>query len=491
MQNAAFLPVAPEAVLLLGALVVLLTGVVWERPRREWVAIAGLTIAAALVLAIGQWLAAEPGGELFFSAAELPVLRTPMVVLDPYSALTGVAIFAVAFLGLLVSWDLVVAVGRRGAELVALFLLATAGLHGMAIAANLVVLFVSLETASLGFYVMAGFTRDRATADEAALKYFLLGSVASAIFVYGVALAFAGTGSTAFYGVGGIREFLSTTVVTRPGILLAGVAMMLVGLTFKVSGAPFHQWAPDVYQGAPGGITGFLAAGAKLAGFVALGRVLAAGFVAEAHAWVPVVAILAGVSVIVGVLSAAVQSDVKRILAYSGVAHAGYLLVALVAGADGLAPMLFYVGTYAFMLLGAFTVLAVVAGPRAGGTSLGDLAGLWRRAPGLATSMLVIMFGLAGIPLTAGFVGKVLVFTAAARAGYLWLVVLALVTTVVGLYFYLRVVGAMFLGGGEDAPPLSVGLHTRIVLAVVLGVTVLAGVVPWPLVQLVRDALPR
>jgi len=500
MDNAAFLPIAPEVIALVGAMVVILLAVVLERPRAEWGVVAGVALAAAVVFSVLQWReldSLDVAGELFFSAKDFPLLREPMVVMDRYSAFAGAVLYSLMLVGLFSAWGLITRVGTRGAEFVTLVLLAAAGLHIMTLAANLVLLFLGLEIASISFYVMAGFTRDRVKSDEASMKYFLLGSLASALFIYGVALAFAGTGSTSVYGAGGIREFFQANIVKEPGVLLIGLSLMIVGLAFKVSAAPFHQWAPDVYQGAPGGAVGMMAAGVKVAGFAALGRVLIGAFPSQIDSWAPVVAVLAGVSVIVGVLFAAVQTDVKRMLAYSGVAHAGYILTAFVAGQAGIPAMWFYVATYAFMLLGAFTVAAAVSGPRRGAASFDAFAGLSVRSPELAWAMMFLLLGLGGIPFTAGFIGKVSVFTAAADAGYGWLVVLALVTTVVGLYFYLRLVATMFMRqpvaaeapGADEAPP-ELPTTGRVAVAVAVGVTFFFGLVPWPLLDIVRDALP-
>jgi NADH-quinone oxidoreductase subunit N len=261
-----------------------------------------------------------------------------------------------------------------------------------------------------------------------------------------------------------------------------------------VTAAPFHVWAPDVYQGAPGGITGFLAASAKVAGFAAVARVLTAALGARADDWVPAVAVLAAVSVVVGTLLAIVQDDVKRLLAYSSVAHAGFILTALVAGRGGIGGMWFYVATYAVQVVGAFTVAAVVSGDTRGRSPLAHYAGLGRRSPWLAAAMSLMLLAMAGIPLTAGFVGKVAVFRSAIDAGYLWLVVLAVLATVAGLYFYLRVIVVMYMSAAGEAegatPSPMVGWGARLALAVAAVVTLVLGIAPWPLLQVLRDALP-
>jgi NADH-quinone oxidoreductase subunit N len=353
-------------------------------------------------------------------------------------------------------------------------------------------LFIGLEVFSISLYVLAGFTRERVSADEAALKYFLLGAFASAIFLYGVALVFAATGTTDIYGPGGIAAFLDGRLIFRPGILLAGIAMLLVGMGFKVSAAPFHVWSPDVYQGSPTGITGFLAASAKVAGFAAVGRILTVALGARIDDWAPAVAALAAVSVVIGTMLAIAQTDLKRMLAYSSVAHAGFILTALVAGRGGLGDMWFYVATYAVQVIAAFTVAGAVSGDAAGSSPLDDYAGLGRRSPILAGILGLMMLSMAGIPLTAGFAGKVAVFRAAVDADYLWLVIVALVAAVAGLFFYLRVIVIMYMGsGGEgaDGRP-EVGWGPRVVLTVAAAVTVAFGVAPWPLLDVVREAIP-
>jgi NADH-quinone oxidoreductase subunit N len=481
-----FLSVAPEVVVTAAVVLLLLVEVTW-RPRPGWWAlIAGAGIAGATAMSAWQWWWLTRAGN------EAGAFFRGMIAVDGFGAFAGLVAFPLAGLGLMSAWRLAVSQERRGAEFVALLLLAAAGARLMAASADLLMVFIGLEVFSISLYVLVGFTRDRVDADEAALKYFLLGAFASAVFLYGVALVFAATGST---NIAGIAGHLEGTVIFRPGVLLVGTALLLVGLAFKVSAAPFHVWSPDVYQGSPSAVTGFVAAAAKVAGFAAMARVLTVALGVRIDDWAPAVAVLAALSVVVGTLLAIVQGDVKRMLAYSSVAHAGFIMTALVAGEAGIGDMWFYVATYAAQALGAFTVAAVVAGDAAGRASLQLFAGLGRRAPWLSAAMTLMLLAMAGIPATAGFVGKAAVFRAALDADYLWLVIVALVAAVAGLAFYLRVIVLMYMESPDAAPegaalrPVA-GWGARISLVVASAATVAFGIAPWPLLDVVRDAVP-
>jgi len=491
MQNASWLAAGFEIVLIVGALVVLLAAVVNDMERKYWSIIAGLAFLSAVAVGILQWNAVLDGeGGMFFSTPGVVITRSPMVVMDGLSAFGSVLLGLVGLVGLIGSWDLVTKLRARSAEFVALVLLAFAGLHMMIATPNLVVIFIGLETASISFYVIAGFMRESRKSDESALKYFLLGSLASAMFIYGVALTFAATGSLSIYGANSIRDFFSTTILTEPGILLVGLALMLTGIFFKISAAPFHQWAPDVYQGAPSGAVGLMASGVKIAGFAVLARIFAGGFVAQIDVWAPVMAGVAALSMVVGTILALVQTDMKRLLAYSGVAHSGYLLAALVGGLEGVPAMWFYVATYAFMVIGAFTVVSVVSGPTSTAAPISAFKGLAKRNATMGWLLAILMFGMSGLPFFAGFVGKVLAFIVAGDAGYLWLAVVGTLTTVIGFAFYLRVVSTIFASPDGDSDVLSVSRSSMIAVAITAAVTVIFGIVPWPLLDVVREALP-
>ena len=479
-----FLAVAPEVAVSGAVVLLLLVDVQWKPGPRWWAIAAFVGLGAGTAASIVQWVQhSGADAELFYSG---------MLAVDGFAAVAGIVIFPLAGLGLMAAWPLVTTLPRRGAEFVVLVMIAATAAHLMAASANLVMLFIALEVFSISLYILAGFTRDRLASDEAALKYFLLGALASAVFLYGVALVFAATGSTSMYDT---AAFLEGSILLRPGILLIGVALLIVGLAFKVSAAPFHVWAPDVYQGAPGGVVGFLAAGAKVAGFAALARVLVVPLATRIDDWAPALGVLAAVSIVVGTLAALAQTDIKRMLAYSSVAHAGFILTGLVAGSAGVDDMWFYVATYAVQVVGAFTVVSLVAGAGSGEAPLARLAGLSERSPWLAATLGLMMIAMGGIPLTAGFAGKIAVFRSAIDVDYLWLVIVAVVATVAGLFFYLRVIVLMYMqpatsGPGTELARPVVPWSSRLVLAVATAVTIGFGVAPWLLLDWLGDALP-
>ena len=503
MGNIAFLPISPEVVLFAAALLVLLGHVTLGWGHRAWAGISVVAFVAATVLSWLQWLRVDDlgGGTLYYSFDEPSVVWLPMIVMDHFSAFAGMLIFVVAGLALAAGWDLVRSFESRGAEFVALVLISVTGMHLMASSANLIMLFIGLETASISLYVVAGFDREQPNADEASMKYFLTGSFASAVFIYGVALMFAAFGSTSLYGFGSIEDGWPVTqvaILANPGVMLAAVAFIIVGLGFKVSAAPFHQWAPDVYQGAPGGAVALMSSGVKVAGFAAMARILAGAMdVPELREdWSSALAAIAALSIVLGTAFAIAQTDFKRMLAYSGVAHAGFILTAVVAGVAGVPAMWFYLATYAFQLIGAFTIATVVSGVRGGSSPIKEYAGLYERAPILALSLATLMLAMGGIPITAGFVGKLGVFQAAAANGYLWLVVLGVVAATAGLFFYLRVIVVMYfrpaaaVGPGTARAPLQAPRLALPVILIAVAVTVFFGVVPWPLLNWVQWAVP-
>jgi NADH-quinone oxidoreductase subunit N len=407
-----------------------------------------------------------------------------LISVDGFAVFARLVLVAATALGLAAGWRFVVGLGRRGAEAIALVLLATAGFSLMVASNNLVMMFLGLEVGSISLYVLAGLARERRESEEAAIKYFLLGSFASAIFVYGVALVYAGTGQ---FEIVAIRELLAGFVLSSPAIVYIGVGLVIAGLGFKVSAAPFHTWAPDVYQGAPAGLVGYMAAVAKVAGFAAIARVLLTGLPDLSETWLPVVAGISVVSMLLGSVLALVQGDVRRLLAYSGVAHAGFIMTGVVGGATD--AVLFYLAIYAVQLVGAFAVVSVVSGPDGARSGIDAYRGLGRRSPLLAGAFTVLLLGMGGLPVTSGFIAKFGVFAGAWAQGYQWLVVVAVVASVVAFAFYIRVIVVMYMDEAEDEGSVRIGPE-RWVLVLAVAATILWGIFPASLLDLAADALP-
>jgi NADH-quinone oxidoreductase subunit N len=333
--------------------------------------------------------------------------------------------------------------------------------------------------------------RRRVSSQEAGLKYFVLGAFSSAFLLYGIALTYGATGST---NLADIQSFLAREVVTQNALLLGGLVLMLVGLGFKVAAVPFHSWAPDVYQGAPTPITGYMAGAVKVGAFAALLRVFVVAVgPAYRQEWQPVVAALAVLSLVVGAFGAISQENVKRMLAYSSINHAGFILLGvLAASAAGTEAALFYLLAYTFMAAGSFAVVSVVARTGEHRQSLEDYRGLASVRPGLALTFAVLLLSQAGVPLTVGFLAKLYVVTAAVESGFDWVAVVAMLTAVVSAFMYLRIVATMYFGEapeGASAPRVPPATALALTLSV-LGV-VLLGVVPGPVSSWANDAVAQ
>ncbi len=413
-----------------------------------------------------------------------------MLVVSPLNSL-----FKIVCLGLAFFTVLLMRGGRplpNGGEFLALILLATVGLMLLVGSEELLMIFIGLELTGLSLYVLTAFDKTDTHSAEAGLKYFLFGSMASAFTLFGLSYIYGLTGTTA---LGAIASKISATPV-QP-LLFAGIVMTLMGFAFKIAAAPFHLWAPDAYQGAPIPAAAFIASGSKVASFVVLGKIVLIGFgpvqgSAGLHAlmggWSPILAALAALSIVVGNFTALAQRNVRRLLAYSAVAHAGYTLLGLVAaGRDGFAATLFYTTTYAMTLLGAFGVVSLVR-RETGGDDLTDFAGLRNRSPLLAGCMAIFMLSLAGLPPLAGFFGKFYLFSVALQAGpnhgLLWLVALALFGSLISLYYYLIILKAIFLGESKTSGLASrPDFLQRIALTLLAVSILLLGVMPGALLQ--------
>jgi NADH-quinone oxidoreductase subunit N len=373
-----------------------------------------------------------------------------------------------------------------GPELYVLMLLSAAGGVVMAMANDLIVLFLGLEVLSIALYVLAGYHLRRAESSESALKYFVLGAFSSAFLLYGIALIYGATGST---NLGAIADFLDTNVLTEDGLLLGGFALLLVGLGFKVAAVPFHVWTPDVYQGAPTPVTAFMASASKAAGFAGLLRVFVSTFGLYEDDWRPVVFVLAALTLLVGSVLAIVQTDVKRMLAYSSISHAGFVLVGVQAASDrGVSGALFYLLAYTFMVVGSFGVVTLVGRRGDADHDIASYRGLAARQPVLALVFTIFLLAQAGVPFTSGFLAKFYVIGAAVDSESYALAILAMLAAAVSAYLYLRIVVAMYMSTDEEegAPAgarVRVPALARLSLGVALAVTIVFGLVPGPAVD--------
>ena len=378
--------------------------------------------------------------------------------------------------------------GWMQTEIWPFLLFAVLGMLLFVVSNDLLIMFVALEVMSLPLYLLAGMARRRRLlSQEAALKYFLLGAFSSAFFLYGASLVYGYSGSINF----SVITDVIPARLSENGLLFIGIAMILVGLMFKIGAVPFHQWTTDVYQGAPTPVTGFMAATVKVAAFGALLRLLYVAFGGVRWDWEPILWILAILSMLIGAIIAVSQSDIKRMLAYSSIAQAGFILIGVTAASPaGLGSVIFYVMAYGFTTIGAFAIIAMVRGPGGEATALNQWAGLGKKSPLIAAIFSIFMLSLAGIPLTSGFIGKWGVFAAAIEAGDVWLVIVGVVASVIAAFFYVRVIVLMyFVEPNENTASVVVpSAFTTVALAVAATITVVVGIMPQPLLELIADA---
>jgi NADH-quinone oxidoreductase subunit N len=474
---------SPEAIIAVTALAVLAVGLASARGSGICFAIA----AAGILFAAVAGLLLPEQATLFHG----------MLVIAPLTSLFKIICLVLAF------FTVILARGdntpRHHGEYLALLLLATIGLMLLVGSEELLMIFIGLELTGLSLYVMAGFDKTDPRSAEAGLKYFLFGSTASAFTLFGLSFVYGMCGTT---GLAAIGEKLTAGPI-QP-LLFVGIVMTLIGFAFKIAAAPFHLWAPDAYQGAPIPSAAFIASGSKVASFVVLGKIVLVGFgpaqgSAAWHAmiagWAPVLAVLAALSIVIGNLVALAQSNVRRLLAYSAVAHAGYTLLGLVAGGrEGFGATLFYTTGYAFTLVGAFGVVALVR-RETGGDDLAHFSALRSRSPLLAGCMAIFMLSLAGLPPLAGFFGKFYLFSAAMRAGenhgLLWLVALALVGSFVSLYYYLAVLKAIFVAEpSTEVSATKLDFLQRVSLSALAAIVLFLGIAPAPFVARILASLP-
>lgn len=469
----------PETILIaVGALLMIVEPLAGQRWSKIYghISIAGL--AAALLAAV--WAYGTPGPA--FSG---------MLMADGFAAFFRVLVIGVGILVVLASYRFLDREGAETGEYHALILFSVVGQCVMVAANELIMIFIGLEISSIASYVLAGFLRDDKRANEASLKYFLLGSFATAFFLYGIAWIYGLTGST---NLAAIRGALSSRDLAPSPVLLGfSAALMFVGLGFKVSGAPFQIWAPDVYQGAPTPVSAFMSAGPKAAAFAVFMRIFMGAFEPMGSGWEPLVWLSALLSMTIGNFAALTQSNIKRLLAYSSIAHAGYVLVALAARSEtGTAAAMFYLAAYALMNIGAFSVVTHLSGKGERFLSVDDFAGLAARQPFTAALLTIFLLSLIGVPLTGGFFGKLYIFKAALQSNLVWLTVLGLLNSAVAAYYYLRILVVMYMHEPSEAvtlaEPLGAGMKAALVLPA-LG-TFFLGVAPSALLNFaVRSAV--
>jgi NADH-quinone oxidoreductase subunit N len=463
--------IAPALVVTATAALVLILDLLPPRDRKSHLAAVSLAgIVLALLLTVWLW-------------GEDTTTFRGMIVLDSYALFFNLVIGYAAGLVLLLSTDYLQRQGLESGEYYALVLFSTVGMMLMASAGDLVVIFLALELMSLSLYVLAGYFRTRLISGESSLKYFLLGAFASSFLLYGIALVYGATETTSLERIGavGARDVLS----------ILGFGLMLIGFGFKISSVPFHMWAPDAYEGAPSSVTALIATGSKAAAFAALIRVLVTAFRVAEPDWAMLLWAAAAVTMTVGNVVAIAQSNLKRMLAYSSVAHVGYMLVGLVGGGTpGTAAVLFYLLVYTFTTVGAFGVILLLERSGQEAVDLGDYAGLALRHPVVAVTLSAFLLSLIGIPPLAGFVGKFYLFGAAVRSGYIWLAVIAVLNSALAAYYYLRLIVYMYMREPEGAatsytPSFAGGLALAVAL---IGIVAL-GILPAPFSDLAQAAV--
>jgi NADH-quinone oxidoreductase subunit N len=472
-----FTAVAPLLVIGIGALVVLVGEILvsgrktllGRKVTKEFSGSILALVSAfflALVVAIACMEFVEGGAAVFNPA-------NPMIRFDRLASFATALVAFAALLSCLLSVAYLAEMRINHGEYYALVLLATSGMVLLVASVDLIAVFLGIELMSIPIYVLAGFARRRLRSNEAALKYFLVGSFASAILLYGMALLYGATGSTQF-------EEIRAGFAEGGRLAQVGLALVLVGFTFKISSVPFHQWAPDVYEGAPTTITAYMSVTVKAAAFVALLRVFVEAFGGIDEAMGSVFWVLAALTMVLGNLMAIVQDNVKRLLAYSSIAHTGYLLIAFVVGTPAAySALLFYLLVYVFMNLGAFAVIVALAQRGEDAEQVEDFAGLARTRPGLAALMTLFMVSLAGIPGTAGFMAKFQIFMAAVGEGYVGIAILMALLSVVSVYYYLRLPIVMYMREpGEKAPRLELSSGEWTVLAVCGAAVLVLGIFP-------------
>jgi NADH-quinone oxidoreductase subunit N len=480
MTNTDFISILPLLILTGYACLLLLVDLLIPAGRKQWTGWLGLVGLLAAGAGMLPW--PSSGSLTGFGG---------MIVVDGFAFFLNVIFILSGVLAILLALNYLPRTGIERGEFYVLLLFTLSGMMLMGQAADLIVVFLALELLSIPLYILSGFARPRLSSEESAMKYFLLGAFSTGFLVYGIALTYGATGTTNLSAI--LAAAQSGTATT--GLLLAGAALILVGLGFKVAAVPFHMWTPDVYEGAPSVVTAFMSVGAKAGGFAALLRVFVIAFPNLAPQWAGIAALIAALTMTLGNFAAIAQSNIKRMLAYSSIAHAGYILMGLVAASSSKAGLtdfsvgaaLFYLLAYALTNLGTWAIVIAVERAEGEGLALDDYAGLGARRPGLALAMALFMLSLTGLPPTVGFVGKFYVFRAAIDAGYLWLALVGVLTSLVSAYYYLRIVIIMYMREGEGRAIANTALNFTVGLTALA--TFVFGLLPGPLMELATRSM--
>ena len=496
-----WMAVLPELILLATSLYLLLIGLVPAYNHTRFLSRASaIGILAALLITFSLWPEAPGAG-----AEAQPGMFQNALLFDRFALSFNIILLAMALFAVLASYRYPAEDHENKAEYFSLILMAVAGMMFLAKSGNLITAFVSLEIFSIALYILCGFSAKHGTglekpgdvehlswetlvSQESSVKYLLTGAFASAFLVYGMALIYAGTGTTEIRLLG---QLLRENPYTLNKLLYIGMGLMFAGLAFKVSLVPFHSWTPDVYQGAPTPVTGFMSVATKASAFALIARIFYVALGPLEEVWMPFLFGLSALTMLVGNIAAILQEDVKRMLAYSGVAHAGYLLIGIVANSqEGVASLLFYLGAYLFMNIGAFAVVLMLEGEGEEGNSIYRFRGLARRRPRLAAAMALFMLSLAGFPPTAGFFAKLYLFVAAIKSNYVLLAVMAVVASMIAVYFYLRIIVLMYFRDGEEEVPVVDNRGMTAVVTVSSVAIVVMGLFPSNFMQLALDSIP-
>jgi NADH-quinone oxidoreductase subunit N len=410
-----------------------------------------------------------------------------MFISDGYSTFFKLIFLVNVILSVLISIKYIAVERANRGEYYSLILFSTIGMMIMASAGDLIALYLGLELMALSTYVLAGFLRHDIKSNEAALKYFLLGAFSSAFLLYGISIIYGLTGTT---DLRSIAAFINERGLKDNFSLLLSVIFLTVAFGFKIAAAPFHMWAPDVYEGAPTSITAFMSVGPKAAGFAVLGRVFMIALISVKVDWAAILVPISILTMAVGNIVALSQTNIKRMLAYSSIAHAGYALLGIItANNEGLAAMMNYLMIYAFMNVGAFAVIIMLRSEGFKGDSIYDYQGLSKTHPLAALLMLIFMFSLTGIPPTAGFIGKLYIFMSAINAGYTWLVVIAVIFSAISAYFYLRIVMYMYMRDPKETVTLTTSFSNGVALGITAVAVLFIGILPSSLLDLARAAI--